>query len=69
MGRLVDGVWRAAGYDPKQSGGRFVRAESQLRNWITADGSPGRRAAAASRRRRGAITSMSRTPAPGRTGP
>ena len=41
MGRLVDGVWRAAGYDPKQSGGRFVRADSQLRNWITTDGSPG----------------------------
>ena len=41
MGRLVDGVWRAAGYDPKRSGGRFIRAASQLRDWVTADGSPG----------------------------
>ncbi|HEX5079110.1 MAG TPA: glutathione S-transferase family protein [Geminicoccaceae bacterium] len=40
MGQLVDGVWRdeapAAGGD-----GRFHRANTQFRNWITADGSPG----------------------------
>ena len=41
MGRLIDGVWRPAGYDPTRSGGRFVRADSQLRNWITAAGDPG----------------------------
>jgi putative glutathione S-transferase len=37
MGQLVEGVWheqpRAVG-----AGGRFQRAETQFRNWITADG-------------------------------
>jgi putative glutathione S-transferase len=41
MGLLVDGKWEDRWYDTKQSGGRFVRAESQFRNWITPDGSPG----------------------------
>ena len=40
MGQLIEGVWRdqahASGGD-----GRFHRAETQFRNWITADGSPG----------------------------
>jgi glutathionyl-hydroquinone reductase len=40
MGQLIEGVWRdqapAAGGD-----GRFHRAETQFRNWVTADGSPG----------------------------
>src|SRR4051794_10359674 len=41
MGLLVDGVWQDAWYDTAQTGGRFVRQESQFRNWVTADGAPG----------------------------
>ena len=41
MGLLVDGKWHDRWYDTKASGGRFVRSDSQFRNWITADGSPG----------------------------
>ena len=32
MGLLVDGVWQDAWYDTAQTGGRFVRQESQFRN-------------------------------------
>jgi putative glutathione S-transferase len=38
---LVDGKWHDVWYDTKASQGRFVRSESQFRNWITADGSAG----------------------------
>jgi putative glutathione S-transferase len=41
MGMLVDGQWHDVWYDTKASQGRFVRSESQFRNWITVDGSPG----------------------------
>ena len=41
MGLLVDGVWQDRWYDTAKSGGRFIRSESQFRNWITPDGSPG----------------------------
>lgn len=41
MGQLVDGKWEDTWYNTKKTGGRFVRSESQFRNWITADGSPG----------------------------
>jgi putative glutathione S-transferase len=41
MGLLVDGVWHDKWYDTKSTGGRFVRSESQFRNWITADGTAG----------------------------
>jgi putative glutathione S-transferase len=41
MGLLVDGRWHDVWYDTKASQGRFVRSESQFRNWVTADGSPG----------------------------
>lgn len=41
MGLLVDGVWKDEWYDTKSSGGRFVRDQARLRNWITPDGSPG----------------------------
>ena len=33
--------WKQKWYDTKSTGGRFVRQESQFRNWITPDGSPG----------------------------
>jgi putative glutathione S-transferase len=41
MGLLVEGTWYDKWYDTSKTGGRFVRGESQFRNWITADGSPG----------------------------
>lgn len=41
MGMLVDGKWHDVWYDTSSTGGRFVRSDSQFRNWVTADGSPG----------------------------
>lgn len=41
MGMLVDGVWHDVWYDTKSTGGKFKRAQSQFRNWITPDGAPG----------------------------
>lgn len=41
MGLLIDGTWHDQWYDTSASGGRFIRSESQFRNWITPDGSPG----------------------------
>lgn len=41
MGLLIDGVWHDQWYDTKGSGGRFIRSESQFRNWVTPDGSAG----------------------------
>ncbi|MCA9512305.1 MAG: glutathione S-transferase family protein [Myxococcales bacterium] len=39
MGLLVDGVWKDRWYDTASTGGRFVRTESQFREWVRADGS------------------------------
>ena len=41
MGLLIDGVWHDCWYDTAKSRGRFIRSESQFRNWVTPDGSPG----------------------------
>lgn len=41
MGLLVDGKWHDQWYDTSSTGGRFVRNDAQLRNWITPDGRPG----------------------------
>jgi glutathionyl-hydroquinone reductase len=56
MGLLIDGVWHeqepvanraeatkgeAAKPDPAKSAGRFERAETAFRNWVTPDGRPG----------------------------
>jgi putative glutathione S-transferase len=41
MGYLDKGEWVDAPRDTRRTGGRFVRTESQFRNWVTADGSPG----------------------------
>jgi putative glutathione S-transferase len=41
MGLLIDGVWQDRWYDTRQSGGRFIRSESQYRNWITPEGEAG----------------------------
>ena len=43
MGMLIDGEWHDKWYDTEKHGGRFKREDSQFRNWITADGSPGPR--------------------------
>jgi putative glutathione S-transferase len=40
MGLLVEGKWQDRWYDTKESGGRFVRGESQWRDWVTRDGLP-----------------------------
>jgi len=41
MGLLVDGIWHDRWYDTEASGGRFVREDARIRNWVTPDGSPG----------------------------
>jgi putative glutathione S-transferase len=41
MGLMVNGVWHDVWYDTASNDGRFIRADTQFRNWITADGSPG----------------------------
>lgn len=41
MGLLVEGKWVDQWYDTEKSGGKFIRSESQFRNWITPDGEPG----------------------------
>jgi len=40
MGPLVDGKWQDKWYDTSKSGGRFERAQSQWRDWVTVDGNP-----------------------------
>ena len=39
MGLLFNGEWHDQWYDTKTHNGKFVRHESQFRNWITTDGS------------------------------
>ena len=41
MGLLIDGKWHDQWYDTVANKGRFVRKESQFRNWVTADGAVG----------------------------
>jgi putative glutathione S-transferase len=41
MGMLVDGKWQDVWYDTSSTGGRFLRKDSQFRNWVTADGKAG----------------------------
>ena len=41
MGLLIDGRWVDQWYDTDSTGGKFVRSQSQFRNWLTADGSAG----------------------------
>jgi putative glutathione S-transferase len=40
MGQLIEGVWSGR-HEPPSEDGRFVRAKTRFRNWITPDGSPG----------------------------
>lgn len=41
MGLLIEGKWHDQWYDTKSHKGKFVRRESQFRNWVTTDGSAG----------------------------
>jgi len=41
MGLMIDGAWHDRWYDTEASQGRFIRSESQFRNWVTEDGAPG----------------------------
>lgn len=41
MGLLVEGKWHTDWYDTKSTGGKFKRADSSFRNWVTKDGSAG----------------------------
>lgn len=41
MGLLVDGQWHDEWYDTESTGGKFIRSESQFRNWITPAGEAG----------------------------
>jgi putative glutathione S-transferase len=41
MGLLIDGVWHEQDPDAGKGGGRFERAETAFRNWVTPDGRPG----------------------------
>lgn len=41
MGRLIEGQWHDQWYNTAENQGRFVRSESQFRNWVTTDGSAG----------------------------
>ncbi len=39
MGLLVNGLWRNQWYATDETDGRFIRADSAFRDWVTADGS------------------------------
>lgn len=41
MGFLLNGEWHDKMRDTKSTGGRFVRPDAKVRNWITASGEPG----------------------------
>lgn len=41
MGLLQNGQWVDQWYDTKSTGGKFVRTQTQFRNWVTKDGSAG----------------------------
>lgn len=41
MGQLIDGVWHDTATGEVKTDGRFDRAPSRFRNWVTPDGQPG----------------------------
>ncbi len=38
---MIEGKWHERWLETESSGGRFIRTESQFRNWVTSDGRPG----------------------------
>ena len=57
MGQLIEGVWSGR-HSPPNKDGRFVRAETRFRNWVTADGSPGPTGAGRLQGRAGPLPSL-----------
>jgi len=41
VGLMIDGKWSDEDVLGRIEGGRYIRRESQFRNWITPDGAPG----------------------------
>jgi putative glutathione S-transferase len=41
MGSLIEGKWVDKWRNTDKTGGHFVRPDAKVRNWVTADGSPG----------------------------
>ncbi len=41
MGLLIEGHWHTDWYDTKSTGGKFVRKDSNFRNWVTPSGEAG----------------------------
>lgn len=41
MGLLVNGIWHEGEDDWTRADGRFIRARTTFRNWVTPDGAPG----------------------------
>ena len=41
MGKLIDGIWVDQPNNSEAADGRFIRQDSEFRNWITPDGSAG----------------------------
>lgn len=41
LGKLVDGTWQPGEVAATDEGGRFIRDDAKIRNWITPDGSAG----------------------------
>src|SRR5579859_7300966 len=41
MGIMIDGEWHVDGVLPAADNGRFVRAQSGFRSWVTRDGEAG----------------------------
>jgi len=41
MEQRVEKIWKNTWHDTEAPGGRFVRKESEFRDWVTADGAPG----------------------------
>ena len=67
MGVLIDGVWQEQEPEPaKAEPGRFERAQTAFRNWVTSDGRPGPTGSDGFSAAPTAITSMCRWPVPGR---
>ncbi len=69
MGLLQQGKWVDQWYQTDKSGGKFVREDAKLRNWITPDAVRAPVAKADSRPSRAAIISMFHSLAPGPTEP
>ena len=69
MGLLQNGKWVDQWYDTDSNDGKFVREDAGFRSWVTADGSAGPTGQVVLKPKPDATTSMSPSPALGRTAP